>query len=173
MNELPEGFRRDDLMEGEEILWTGQPSGPFVSVYLGSCLVQFSFVLVPLYIWGRFDDLERFFPVLLVFALVNAVLYSCGRRRMGRTHYLLTNERVIVVTGAAGRTIRAEFVSGLPGLSKRASLGGTMTISFAAESGWISVFKSTDALAFSDIRDADRVYDMITSMRKAELASPG
>ena len=112
-------------MKGEEILWTGQPGGPFLSVYLGICLVQSSFISLPLYIWERFDDPEGYFPIFFVFAIVTAVLYFRERFRIGRTHHLLTNERVIVVTGADGRTIRAEFISGLPGLSKRTSLGGT------------------------------------------------
>lgn len=114
------------------------------------------FVLVGLYlIFGRFR-------------------YKKWRKK--NTYYAVTNRRVLILTKLLSRNLQAAFVDLVPSISKSVRSDGTGTVRFGNPSFWASMYANTgldffgwfygsDPPTFHDIRDADRVHDLVSSLR--------
>jgi hypothetical protein len=113
------------------------------------------FVLIGQYmIWGRF-------------------LYMAWKKK--RTHYALTNRRVIVVQNGWKREMASAYLDSLPTLMKEGGSNGRGTLRFAQQDpmwsrgrGW----SAWDAMAvgnvptFVDIEDVDSVYRLVSDERE-------
>ena len=186
-----------ELTSGESVLWAGQPNPrtifhrddlyliPFsllwggfaifweagISGYWGSgpnagkqwafgMLWGIPFVLAGQYIiWGRF-------------------LYAAWKKK--RTHYAVTERRVIVVQNGWRRQMASAYVDTLPTLIKEGGSNGTGTLRFAqAESMWSGRrgWGAWDGLSigsvptFLDVDDVDSVYRLVSDLRERTRAT--
>ncbi|MGC1372206.1 MAG: hypothetical protein WA824_08715 [Candidatus Sulfotelmatobacter sp.] len=115
------------------------------------------FVLIGQYlIWGRF-------------------LYAAWKKK--RTHYAVTDRRVIVVQQARGRQMSSAYIDTLPALIKEAGWNGSGTLRFAPAMPQGSRNAVWDGMAvgavptFVDIEDLDNVYRLVSDLREKK-ASP-
>jgi hypothetical protein len=180
-----------ELTSGETILWAGQPNThiilhkedvfliPFsllwggfaifweagVSGYWGSStrsnpwafgmIWGIPFVLIGQYfIWGRF-------------------FYAAWKKK--RTHYAVTNRRVIVVQNGWRRQMTSAYLDTLPTLIKEEGSNGIGTLRFAqpdpvwsSQRGW----GAWDGMSigsvptFTDIKDLASVYQLVSGLRE-------
>jgi hypothetical protein len=118
------------------------------------------FVVIGQYmIWGRF-------------------LYGAWKKK--RTHYAVTNRRVIVVQDGWKRQMASNYIDTLPTLIKEGGSIGIGTLRFAqSESMWSGRrgWEAWDGMAvgtvptFIDIEDVDSVYRLVSDLReKVRLA---
>jgi hypothetical protein len=132
-----------ELIEPERLLWTGQPVRGLRLRLSDVLLVPFSLV------WGGFAVFWEasvirgggplFFAIfglpfvaVGLYITVGRFFYEAWRR--ARTHYALTSERVLIVSGGLGRTVTSLRLRTLPDLSLRESRSGLGTISFGGGS---------------------------------------
>lgn len=132
-----------ELIDAERLLWTGQPVRGLRFRLSDVLLVPFSLV------WGGFAVFWEvsvirsrgplFFAIFgLPFVAVGLYItlgrffYEAWRR--ARTHYALTSERVLIVSGGFGRTVTSLRLRTLPDLSLREGRSGLGTISFGGSS---------------------------------------
>ncbi|MCX7746470.1 MAG: PH domain-containing protein [Clostridia bacterium] len=172
---------QNDLLENEEILWTGQPltrvfsiidiflipfsliwggfaiSWEFTAIHSGAplffCLFGIPFVLVGLYItFGRF-----------IYKYVN----------LKNTYYAVTNQRVLILSGIYKKTLQGLFMDQIPNINKTVNINGSGTLRFGitnanrSENTGMEIFdpvKSTVA-AFLNIEDVGKVYRLINNLR--------
>lgn len=122
-------------------------------------LFGLAFVLVGLYfIFGRF-------------------LYKIWKRK--HTHYAVTNKRILVLTQLRRRDVQAAFINAIPSVNKSIRSDGVGTLRFGGSSlmtlmssmyantgmDFFGPFSGGDAPAFFDIKDANRVYQLVTDLR--------
>ena len=178
-----------DLLSGESILWAGHPNTrvifhkadvfmiPFsllwgglaifseanVSGYRGSgqgpwlfgMLVGAAAVLIGQYlIWGRF-------------------IYAAWKKK--RTHYAVTNRRVIVVQNGWRRQMTSAYIDTLPTLTVEGGSHGLGTLRFAqAEPIWSGRqgWGAWDGMSignvptFVDVEDVQSVYRLVSELRE-------
>jgi hypothetical protein len=153
------------LWGGFAIFWEAGVSGAWVQHSASSSPSWFMqlwgvpFVLVGQYlIWGRF-------------------VYAAWMKK--RTHYAVTNRRIIVVQDGWTRQTASAFLDTLPALIKEGGMPGVGTLRFAqpqsARRGWGSWNSMSigDSPAFKEIEDADAVYRLVSDLReKARTTRP-
>ena len=179
-----------ELISGENILWAGQPSPRVIFHREDVYLIPFSLV------WGGFSIFwealatgfwspgktaaapPAFLPLFgLAFVVMGQYLiwgrffYAAWKKK--RTHYAVTNRRVIVVQDGITRHMAAAYVDTLPTLAKEGSPRfGTLRFAespsiWASGSGW----RAWDPMAiatvpiFRDIQDLDLVYRLVSGLR--------
>lgn len=113
------------------------------------------FVLLGQYfIWGRF-------------------LYAAWKKR--RTHYAVTNRRVIVVQDGRARQMASAYIDTLPLLIKEGVSNGVGTLRFSQpDSVWSrghswgvwDTMSIGNTPTFVDVEDADAVYRLISDLRE-------
>jgi hypothetical protein len=167
-------FHKDDLYlipfslmwGGFAIFWEAGVSGYWVSgpnsgkQWAFGMLWGIPFVLVGQYIiWGRF-------------------LYAAWKKK--RTHYAVTERRVIVVQNGWRRQMTSAYVDTLPTIIKEGGSNGIGTLRFAqAESMWSGRrgWGAWDGLSigsiptFLDIDDVDSVYRLVSDLRERTRAT--
>jgi len=188
-----------ELTAGESIAWAGQPKAGVVFHKEDLYLIPFSLL------WGGFALFWEFaasggfggfrhasngpvffqlwgIPFILVgqYLIWGRFVYVAWLKK--RTHYAVTNKRVIVVQNGWKRQIASSYIDSLPSLIKEGSSNGVGVLRFApsqptryGRQGW-GVWNSLsvgDVPAFMDIDDVDSVYRMVSDMReKARTAKP-
>jgi hypothetical protein len=161
-------FHKEDLLlvpfsllwGGFAIFWEGAVAGywgtgtPAAGTWTFGILWGIPFVLVGQYlIWGRF-------------------VYSAWKKK--RTHYAVTNRRVIVVQNGWRRLMASTYLDSLPVLIKEGSNKvGNLRFSpvqpiWSNRSGWGPWDSMTigNAPAFVDIEDVDSVYRLVSELRE-------
>jgi len=188
----PKVVFREELLKREEIVWFGQPDPsvifskadilivPFSFLWAGFAFFAFGFILVatilaspaalialiiagPMAVVGLYITIGRFF-------------YKKWIKR--RTHYAVTDHRVLALTLGLTRRLEALELNSIPAISRSIHPDGTGTLWFGNAPWWLMLFgnSSMELLApsgsvpvvFYDIRDAARVYELVNRMREDE-----
>ena len=181
-----------ELTSGESILWAGQPNTRVIFHREDLFLVPFSLL------WGGFAIFWEagvsgfwgsgqrpngpwFFGMLwgIPFVLIGQYLiwgrffYAAWKKR--RTHYALTNRRVIVVQNGWKRQMASTYIDTLPTLIKEGGSNGVGTLRFAqAEPMWSGRrgwgawdgMNVGSAPVFVDVEDVDSVYRLVSDLRE-------
>jgi hypothetical protein len=187
-----------ELTSGESILWTGQPSTRVVFHKEDLFLIPFSLLWGGFAIfwegavagyWGSSGTCPAHqwafgmiwgipFVVIGQYVIWGRFLYAAWRKK--RTHYAVTNRRVIVVQDGWKRQMASTYIDTLPTLIKEGGSIGIGTLRFAqSESMWSGRrgWEAWDGMAvgtvptFIDIEDVDSVYRLVSDLReKVRLA---
>jgi len=190
---------QSELLPGESVLWAGRPRTNVIFHKEDALLLPFSLM------WGSFAifwemGVTRFWgsktpsahpPLFFViwgipFVLIGQYLiwgrffYAAWKKK--RTHYAVTNRRVLVVQDAWKRYVASAYIDTLPTLIKESRAGGSGTLRFipslgiwSGRRGW----DAWDAMAigsipiFMDIEDVDSIYRLVSEVREkaAQTAS--
>ena len=180
-----------ELLSGESIVWAGQSKTSVVFHKEDLFLIPFSLL------WGGFAIFweagvsgywghnARSGPWLfgmiwgIPFVLIGQYFiwgrffYAAWKKK--RTHYALTNRRVIVVQDGWKRQMASSYLDSLPSLIKEGGSSGRGTLRFAqpdslwsGRRGW----GAWDGMAvgtvptFMDIEDVDSVYRLVSDLRE-------
>jgi hypothetical protein len=177
-----------ELTSGESILWAGQPSTHVVFHKEDALLIPFSLM------WGGFAvfweaqvagygggrrpwefGLVWGIPFVLIgqYLIWGRFLQAAWKKK--RTHYAVTNRRVIAVQDGWRRQVASAFIDTLPALIKEGGFRGIGTLRFAQqESIWSGKagWGPWDAMAmgvvptFADVDDVDSVYRLVSDLRE-------
>lgn len=171
------------LRPGERILWQGRPDMRAYSLRGAWYMIPFSLM------WGGFaifwevgvvsSGAPLFFDLWGV-PFVAVGLYMIfgrilvARREAARTQYVVTDKRVIIVSGAFGRRLLELALQDLPPtqLEVRGASGlGTITfgatLGYRVPQGWPTMGLYGQAPAFVSIPDATRVYQLVQDAKAA------
>jgi hypothetical protein len=190
----PDSLRavQPELTSGETVLWAGQPSNSVLFHKEDVLLVPFSLLWGGFAIfwelgasgfWDKNPRLEgpSLFMMLwgIPFVLIGQYLiwgrFVLAAWKKKRTHYALTNRRVMVVQDGWKRQMASAYIDTLPTLVKEGSSKGTGTLRFAQSgsiwSGWSGwggwdVMSIGDTPTFRDIEDVDSVYQLVSQLRE-------
>ena len=179
-----------ELAPGERLLWAGQPKASIIFHKEDGFLIPFSLMWGGFAIfweasaaglWGtrpRPNPASYFFllwgvPFVLIgqYLIWGRFFYAAWKKK--RTHYGVTDRRVIVVQNGRTRKMSSAYIDTLPALIKEAGKDGSGTLRFtqAMPSGR-SGGASWDAMAmgalptFVDIDDLDTVYRLVSDLRE-------
>lgn len=190
MDQLYQVFQ-GDLLKDENILWTGQPETSILFTRADIFLVPFSLLwggfalfweMSVLFIKDKSGQGPPIFFSLFGIPFVLMGLYFIFGRfiwknfKKKRTYYAVTDKRVIVITKTFSKSIVAEFIDRIPGINKTVGLSGIGSIRFGNTSWVVAMYGNTgmdffgafygqDIPVFYDIKDADRVYNMVSELR--------
>jgi hypothetical protein len=181
----PKQLLEDDILPKEEILWSAQPTP---KLFTGA-----DFFLVPFSVlWGGFaifwedNVLSQGAPVLfslwgIPFVLIG-LYFIFGRfiyknYKKKHTYYLVTNQRVIVLTNTRTKKVNAAFIRQVPAINKSGRQGGVGTIRFGNANVMDAYYGNTGldffagmygaaAPTFYDVPDADHVYQLVNQVRQ-------
>lgn len=181
-----------ELTSGESVLWAGQPNRRIVLHKQDALLIPFSLLwggfaifweLGVMGYWGtssRSGNPWMFgilwgipFVVIGQYMIWGRFFYIAWKKK--RTHYAVTNRRVIVVQNGWRRQMASAYVDSLPTLMKDGSSKGLGTLRFAqAESMWSGRhgWGAWDGMAvgnvptFVDVDDVDYVYRLVSDLRE-------
>ncbi len=170
------------LLSGESLLWTGRPQTGFVLTKADIFRIPFSLL------WGGFavfweylaytSGAPPFFllfgaPFVLVGVYIIAGRFFVDLVRRGKTVYGLTEERVLILSGVATRSLQALQIRELPGITLSVRPDRRGTIAF----GPTTVFdglrfgvlwrggKRVATPAFELVENAPDVYQIIQGLQ--------
>ena len=178
---LPEALRRQ-LAPDEQVLWHDSPRQGLMLRPADAVLIPFSLL------WGGFaiaweiNALSMDMPLIfklwgIPFVLVGLYLIA-GRfwwdaRLRAHTHYALTNERILVVSGFNGQKVQSHPLRTLPPITQTERADGSGTIALGSPaliqlpSGWPGAaatpelhIKTNVQQVFRSILDAQRRQNM-------------
>ena len=181
-----------ELTSGENVLWAGQPNRRIVLHKEDALLIPFSLlwggfaIFWELGVMGYWGTSSRsgnpwVFGILWGIPFVAIGQYMIWGRffyiawKKKRTHYAVTNRRVIVVQNGWRRQMASAYVDSLPTLMKDGGSKGLGTLRFAqAESMWSGRrgWGAWDGMAvgnvptFVDVDDVDYVYRLVSDLRE-------
>ena len=181
-----------EIVSGENLLWAGQPNAGVIFHKEDVYLIPFSLL------WGGFaifweagvagywgsgarSGTPWAFGMIwgIPFVLIGQYLiwgrffYSAWKKK--RTHYGVTNRRVLVVQNGWKRQMACAYLDTLPTIIKQGGSGGIGTLRFAQqESPWARgrSWGAWDAMTigavptFIDIEDVDSVYRLVNDLRE-------
>jgi hypothetical protein len=179
-----------ELVSGESIVWTGQPKTGVIFHKEDAFLVPFSLLWGGFAVfweagvsglWGSGSKGAWSFGILwgIPFVLIGQYLiwgrffYAAWLKR--RTHYAVTNRRVIVVQNGWKRQMASAYIDALPTITKQGGSNGIGTLSFAqAQPMWSNnrAWGAWNALSvggvptFVDIEEVDSVYRLVSDLRE-------
>lgn len=185
MEQLMYSKFQNDLLKNEKILWVGQPDPKALFTAADIFLVPFSifwsgfalvFVLATLGI-GWFGLLFGL-PFLLIgfYFLVGRFLYKIWKKK--NTYYAVTDKRVLVLTTLFTRSLQAAYIDTIPTIHKSGRFGRG-TITFGNRSFMSSMYANTglgfflwgygkEAPTFYDIKEVNKVFDLVNELRNKE-----
>ena len=175
--ELPEQVASRQLGPSEHLLWSGRPRQGFMMRPSDALLIPFSLM------WGGFaifweasvitSNAPFFFRLWGIPFVVVGLYLMVGRfvvdaRARSRTAYAITDERVLIISGQLGASVRSLSLSNLPELTLEERPDRTATITFGpAPSQWQSGrwlgSSAASGFALEAIPEARAVYDRIPS----------
>jgi hypothetical protein len=178
---------RYDLMEDEEVLWTGKPETSVIfttadillipiSLWFGIYAIYNGFLFLSLSLNPNYDIvlavLSAFGGLAFIFMgfylTIGRFIYKIWRKQ--HTTYAVTNKRVLVKVGH--RRVKEQAISEIPLLRKQVYRSGTGTVTFG-RSPFAAVwcgntgmnclvgFDTSEMIAFHDIKHADNVYALV------------
>jgi hypothetical protein len=176
---------RRHLGAGERVLWSGQPrQGIFLR---GSDALMIPFSLL----WGGFalfwewtavhSNAPVFFklwgvPFVLIGVYLVAGRFFIESMQRAKTHYAVTDERILILSGLVGRVAKSLPLRTLSDVSLSERGSGEGTITFGAASAFASIFApfggwpgmgSQMGPRFDSIPGAKGVYDVIRNAQRA------
>jgi hypothetical protein len=185
---------QSELLPGETIYWSGQPSRHIVFhaedfLLIPFSILWFSFVIFwegsVLGIFGSHGDTDLH-PPISFFMLLWGIPFLCvgfyffiGRffyadYMKKRTVFAVTNQRVIAAILPKKKVVSTGFLATLPMLQKKVGRNGFGTLRFAPANyanrrsypiGTQSMLQSGEIPVFFDIEDVDRVYRLVADLR--------
>jgi len=189
-----------ELISGESILWAGQPTTSVIlhkedwslipfSLFWGGFTIFWEAAVSGFWNFGKHPGAPNLFFVIwgVPFVLIGQYLiwgrfiYAAWKKK--RTHYAVTDRRVIVVQNAWGRQMASAYLDALPTLVKEEGSNGLGTLRFgqtepmwSKRRGWgawdgmsIGSFPT-----FVDVDDVQSVYRLVSDLReKARTAKTG
>jgi len=190
MSEFADRFA-DELLPGESIHWTGQPSRKVIFHRQDLFFVPFSLL------WGGFaifweytalgmgpfgavaqrPDLSRFLalwgiPFVLIgqYLIWGRFLHAALRKK--NIFYALTNRRVLILHAGRGGSLNAATLETIPNIQKSVRPDGIGTLIFGVPApgrprdlGPLLGIRTSGTPAFVDIPDAEQVYSQINRLR--------
>ena len=128
-----------------------------------------------------------FFVVMGAFFVFVGLYFIAGRfiyKRINKRHtyYAVTDNRVLVLTTLRGRHLTAACIDRIPTVQKSVNAEGLGTLRFGNARWWLAQYENTgmellsgghgdQVPTFHDIRDANRVYDLVNDLRRAQERS--
>lgn len=182
---------RSQIGKNEQLLWSGQPRQGIVFRSNEIFLIPFSLL------WGGFAIFWEtaalvmtwkvpkdgagvaalIFPIFgLPFVLIGLYLifgrFIVDARRRVKTHYGVTNQRIIIITGLMTQHVKSLNLRTLSDISLSEKPDRTGTITFGPASPFAGCFGNTSwpgmpvtTPAFEMIQDAKKVYDLIRDVQ--------
>lgn len=181
---------QDELLKDEELLWTGRPEVNVLFTIQDIYLVPFGLLWCGFIFFGIKDMFSKigtstgdilgliFFSIFFIiglYLLFGRFLYKIYKKK--NTYYAVTNKRIIIITKIFSKNIQAVFINGIPTINKSIRKSGIGTIRFG-NSSYLNSFYSNTGLdflgsfygqecpTFYDIKDAERVYQLVNELRK-------
>lgn len=192
---------QSELLPGESLLWTGQPSRRVIFHKEDAGLIPFSLL------WGGFSIFWEFAATVgfgsaghgsgpssgWFFALWGIPFIVMGQYmiwgrfvhvawKKGRTVYGVTQKRVLILTTAWSRSLNATYIDQIPVVEKTVRADGIGTLRFGyppPQSGRGKSLASFDSLdtsgvaRFVDIENAEQVYATVAELRDKAKAGQG
>lgn len=182
---------REELLDGETIEWTGQPTLSLILDNADIFLIPFSliwggfwiFLVIRALIGNGHGSPESVFTVLwgIPFFLVSQYLiwgrYFYKTWKKKRTYYAVTNKRVlIVIQSMREKSLHAAYIKDIRAINKSVGKDGIGTIEFGNSNGmagqmenyglgcWAHQYVPAPP-AFYDIHDANIVYELVNRLR--------
>lgn len=176
---------KNDLLEGEEILWSGQPEN---KIFSSSDMFLIPFSLF----WGGFAILWEtiaivsgapiFFCIFgIPFVLVGFYLmfgrFITKMIKNKHTYYAVTNKRVMIYIEMRNRQMHTQFINEIPSISKSVNKMGVGTIRFGCNDFNGGNYDNTgmymrngryatEITAFYDIFDVEKVYKLVNEIKQ-------
>lgn len=166
----------EDLLKGEEILWTGQPETKVLFTKADFFIIPFGLLWTGLLITFIKNDISKerdmislFFtaPFLLIglYLIFGRFIYKIIKKK--RTYYAVTNKRVLILTKMFGRNVQVVFIDTIPSINVSTRAGGIGSVRFGTPNPWSPGYGNTgmdfftsfyggDVPAFYDIKDAQK-----------------
>jgi hypothetical protein len=175
---------RRQLSGGERVLWSGQPKQGVILRASDALMIPFSLL------WGGFaffwewsvinSDAPGFFvlwgiPFVLVGLYLIVGRFFVEARQREKTHYAVTNERVLIISGLLRPTVKSLSLRTLTDVSLSESSNGEGSITFGAASalsGMFGGFAGWPGMSaqvgprFEVIPKAKAVYEVIRAAQK-------
>lgn len=184
---------KDELLKDEEILWTGQPETSVFFTNADIFLVPFSLLWGGFVVFWEASVLSIggkagqnappiFFSLFGIPFVLFGLYFIFGRFiykniRKKKTYYAVTDKRVIVLAELFNKNINAEFIDRIACMNKIVRADGKGTIGFGNSNWRFAMYGNTgmdffvsfygqDVPAFYDIKDVNKVYDIVNGLRK-------
>jgi hypothetical protein len=180
--DTPESVIEEQLSRDERLLWSGQPPGGFRLSLADVFLIPFSllwcgfaiFWVVSAYAMGAplfFVLFGALFVLIGLFLVFGRFFVDSWLR--GRTYYGVTNERIIIMSGAFSRQTRSLPLKTLSEINLTEWPNGRGTIVFGPMFPMMQHFVASvpktgqiGIAALDRIEDAKSVYDLIRKTQK-------
>lgn len=178
----------DELINGEEILWSGQPDKNVIFSKIDIFFIPFSIM------WGGFaifwevsvsiSNAPFFFklwgiPFVLVglYMIFGRFFYKAYLK--AKTYYAVTNKRVIIVLNNKNKFVKSEYIDRLTGINKNQNSMGKGSIRFGNTPFGYGMYENMgmdffarssgySSISFFDIEDVENVYRMVNDIRKTQ-----
>ena len=202
MEDNLESVFHDELISGERIHWVGQPDSsiifnasdlfmiPFSLMWGGFALFWEGSVLGLVPLGGHPVHGTPFFFKLWGVPFVLLGLYMIFGRfffkvwKKKRIFYAVTDKRVIVLTQTRGKQVQAQFINQIPVMNKSVKSNEIGTLSFGGPGftglnygntgmDFLGARSGQGLLAFYDIPEAERVFQLIQRLRDEALNEKG
>ncbi len=181
---------KDELLKDEELLWTGRPEVNVLFTFQDIFLIPFGLLWCGFIFFGVMDMYSNIgtskgdiagliiffiFFIIGLYFLFGRFVYKIYKKK--NTCYAVTNKRVIIITKFFSKNIQAVFINGIPTINKSIRKTGIGIIRFG-NSSYLSSFYANTGLdffgsfygqecpTFYDIKDAERVYQLVNELRK-------
>ena len=185
-----------ELVSGESVIWAGRPKSGIIFHREDLFLVPFSLL------WGGFAIFWEMgvtghwdfatphgppsifgalwgipFVVIGQYIIWGRFLYAAWKKK--RTHYAVTNQRVLVVQNGWTRRMASAYIDTLPTLITELRSGNAGILRFAqpepmwsGRRGWYAWDGMTigNVPIFMDVEDVDSVYRLISDLREKATA---
>ncbi len=191
--DIPQLFK-GDLQKDEKILWSGRPEPQWLS---SSDFIAIPFSLV----WGGFAYFWEYTVVKLylshpvnspvLFMVFWGIPFVCigtymmfgrffyQRWLQANIFYAVTNQRIVILSTARGRSVQALFLDQLPEIFKTNDKKGVGSLVFGGDLRRMGLTiappggaftrnrKTLLPPAFANIKDVNKVYEIIAKQRKS------
>jgi len=175
---------QDELLDGEELLWLGQPDPRALFTRYDLFLIPFSlfwcgfvtFWLAGASRGGVFALFGVPHALVGIYLLIGRFVYKYWKKR--NTYYGVTNQRILIQSGLVGTKLDTLAIANLPSVNKSYGLTGSGSVTFGLTprtSWWsrgqmnyantgLEIFGG-DVPGFYDIRETDEVYRLISQLQ--------
>jgi hypothetical protein len=189
--DIPQLFK-SELQKDEKIVWTGRPEPqwfssadivaiPF-SIVWGGFAYFWEFSVVKIYLAHPKEGpglLMVFWGIPFVcigtYMMFGRFFYQYWQQK--NTFYAVTNQRILILTTSRGRSTQALFIDQLPEISKIVNKKGVGSLLFGGDPRLAGLTVQMGSPlsrrrntvlppAFSNIKDVDKVYELIAKQRK-------